>query len=150
MNHDNEAVVMQFYEALATMDVEKFWACQSPEVVYNVSGHSPISGQIRGRAAMERDILPQVFGALDPKSFRFCTKLKVFCSDGNRVACLMEADGNGTNGERYDQRYCQLFELENGKIVQVWEFFDTMLARKVMFPDPAKDRAPGDSGGFDF
>ena len=36
------------------------------------------------------------------------------------------------------------------RVLQVWKFFDTVLARKVMFPDPSKDRAPGDSGGFDF
>ena len=51
MNRENEAVVLEWYDALATLNVEKFWALQSPDVVYNISGHTPISGQVRGRAA---------------------------------------------------------------------------------------------------
>jgi hypothetical protein len=35
-------------------------------------------------------------------------------------------------------------------VVLVWNFFDTVLPRKVMLPEPSIDRAPGDSGGFDF
>jgi len=29
-----------------------------------------------------------------------------------------------------------MFECADGKITQVWEFFDTELANAVMFPDP--------------
>ena len=66
------------------------------------------------------NVLPVVFGALEIDEFQFCTKQKIVCADDERVVGIMEADGPGTNGVRYDQRYVHLFGFRDGKIAQVW------------------------------
>jgi ketosteroid isomerase-like protein len=146
----NRKLVEDWYRALASADLALFRAVHSPDVVYNISGHSPISGQVRGWQTLTQNVLPLVFGALDMSRFKFCKKWKIVCADEQRIVGIMEADGPGTNGVRYDQRYVHMFAFENGMIATVWEFFDTALANAVMFPDP-RQKVPGvDSGGFDF
>ena len=147
---DNRALVEQWYKALATTDLDLFVSVHHQDCVYNISGHSPISGQIRGIETLMENVLPVVFGALKMDEFQFCTKQKIVCADHERVVGIMEADGPGTNGVRYDPRYVHLFGFRDGKIAQVWEFFDTALANAVLFPD-AEQVVPGvDRDGFEF
>jgi ketosteroid isomerase-like protein len=149
MNAIQEDLVCAFYRALATGDLPLFLSIQTDDVVYNISGHSPISGQVVGKRALVEDILPQIFPGLQMDTFQFSKKWKVMCADERRVVCFMEADGLGTNGKRYDQRYVQVFEFRDDKISGVWEFFDTALADAVLFHDPSKSTA-GTLPSFEF
>lgn len=133
--------VADFYAALADLDISRFWSCQSRDVIYNISGHTPISGRVAGRAAMEANILPAVFDGLDFERFRFTERWSVVCESENRIVAVMEADGLAKNGVRYDQRYVHIFDFEDGLIVEVWEFFDTALAEAALFAPPF-DRQP--------
>lgn len=146
----NRKLVEDWYRALATADLALFEAVHSPDVVYNVNGHTPISGQVRGLRTLTENVLPIVFGALDMSRFAFCKKWKIVCADEQRIVGIMEADGPGTNGLRYDQRYVHVFAFKDGKIGTVWEFFDTALANAVMFHDPRLEVPGVDPNGFDF
>jgi ketosteroid isomerase-like protein len=130
-------LVASFYLALAKLDTDLFWSVQATDVIYNISGHSPISGRIQGRDAIVADILPAVFGGLDLATFRFATRWKIICQDDHRIVCVMEADGHGRNGVRYDQRYVHVFGFRDGLISELWEFFDTALADAVLFTPQA-------------
>ena len=39
------AVVEEWYRALQTVNLEAFAAVHAPDCIYNVSGHTPISGR---------------------------------------------------------------------------------------------------------
>ncbi len=144
----NEELMDAFYLSLAKLDLKTFQAIQADDVVYNISGHSPISGCFRGKNRLMEDILPLVFGKINPEGFEFSKKWKCVCQSGDTAVCLMEADGLASNGVRYDQRYVHIFKFADGKIVGVSEFFDTALADKALFHDkPAPVRS---DGPFDF
>lgn len=146
----NRTIVEQWMTALATGDQETFWEIHAEDVVYNISGHSVISGQVRGRKAMMDEIVPHVFNALDLERSRFASKWKIMCDDGNRVVTIMEADCHALNGVQYDQRYLHIFGVRDGLIAEVWEFFDTDLANRALFtPENNVPRAAG-IGAFDF
>jgi ketosteroid isomerase-like protein len=146
----NLEIVQSWMNSLATGDQETFWRIHAEDVVYNISGHSVISGQVRGRKAMMEEIVPHVFKALDLEKSRFATKWKVMCDDGNRIVTIMEADCQGLNGVPYDQRYLHIFGFRGDQICEVWEFFDTDLANRALFtPEHGVPRAAG-IGEFDF
>lgn len=134
-------IVERWYESLANRDIEMFRSVHSEDCVYNISGHTPISGQVDFPDLMEH-VLPVVFGALDPERFRFCVRYQIVCSDPERTVGVMEADGFGVNGKRYDQRYVHMFAFRETRICTVWEYFDTALAHEVIFAQ-APDRIPG-------
>jgi uncharacterized protein len=146
----NRDIVTRWMTALANGDQETFWAIQAEDVVYNISGHSVISGQVRGRQKMMEEIVPHVFGGLDLDRSRFASKWKIMADDGVRVVTIMEADCHASNGVQYDQRYLHIFGFRGGQIAEVWEFFDTDLANRALFtPENAVPRAEG-VGGFEF
>jgi ketosteroid isomerase-like protein len=146
----NLQIVESWMSSLATGDQETFWQIHADDVIYNISGHSVISGQVRGREKMMEDIVPHVFSGLNLERSRFATKWKVMCDDGSRIVTIMEADCHGVNGVQYDQRYLHIFGFCGGQISEVWEFFDTDLANRVLFtPEHAVPRAEG-IGDFDF
>lgn len=149
-NSANRDIVEQWMTSLATGDQETFWQIHAEDVVYNISGHSVISGQVRGRKQMMEDIVPHVFKALDLERSRFAVKWKIMADDGTRVVTIMEADCHATNGVQYDQRYLHIFGFRDGMISEVWEFFDTDLANRALFtPEQAVPRADG-IGEFEF
>jgi ketosteroid isomerase-like protein len=136
MNEEGKKLVAKFYAALASMDVEAFLAIQQDDVEYNVHGSTPVSGHFTGKDFLENVVAPQVFGNLQLETFKFATKWKVMCADEQRVVAFMEAEGLARNGERYDQRYCHVFGFRDGKIAEVYEFFDSALAEHALFDNP--------------
>lgn len=141
----NTTIVEQWYRALADADIESFLSLHVDDVVFNISGHTVISGRVIGKRQLVEQILPQVFGRLQMDRFRFATRHRIVCADGQRVVGIMEADGPGVNGLRYDQRYVHIFAIRDGRIAEVWEFFDTALANEVLFDghdSPTAGRLP--------
>ena len=150
MNETGKELVAKFYAALASMDVEAFLAIQQDDVEYNVHGSTPVSGHFTGKDFLENVVAPQVFGNLKLDTFRFATKWKVMCADEDRVVAFMEADGEAINGERYNQRYCHVFGFRDGKIAEVYEFFDSALAEHALFDNPLMTAETPPAQSFQF
>lgn len=49
---------------------------------------------------------------------------------------MVEFEGNATlaNGKSYNNQYCMVFTLRQGRIKQVNEYFCTLLADEVLYP----------------
>lgn len=123
----NRDIVNAYYEALARLDVDAFEALHHPDVVYNVSGNTIISGRYDSFAAL-KTVLPMIFEALDFEHFQFAKNWKIMTEGLDGITAIMEAEGIARNGKRYDQRYAHIFSFRDGKIASVHEFFDTHLA----------------------
>lgn len=139
-------IVESWYEALRTVDLEGFVALHHDDVVYNIVGRTEISGRWHGKDVMFGTIVPKVFAALDPQHVDFANPSRVFAVDGNRVVGLMRGGGVTTGGEEYEQTYCHLFEIRDGRIGEVWEFFDTELAQARLFGRPVSPDPLPESG----
>lgn len=125
----NAAIVDAYYQALAALDVEAFEALHQPDVVYNVSGNTIISGRYDSFEAL-KTVLPLIFDALDFEQFQFAKNWKIMNEGPGGITAIMEANGVAKNGKRYDQRYAHIFSFRDGKIASVHEFFDTQLANE--------------------
>ena len=123
----HKPIIDAYYEALSNLDVEAFEALHHPDVVYNVSGNTIISGRYDSFAAL-KEILPLIFDALDFENFQFATNWKIMNEGPDGATAIMEAKGFARNGQPYDQRYAHIFTFRDGKIASVHEFFDTQLA----------------------
>lgn len=150
MNDIGKELVAKYYQALADVDVEAFLALQQDDVVYNVNGNTPVSGSFAGKDFLKNVVAPEVFGRLQMDTFRFATKWKIMCADEHRVVAFMEADGQASNGERYNQRYCHTFGFRDGKIAEVFEFFDSTLAQRALWDNPLSTPEVGPERQFEF
>ena len=143
-------MVEDWYEALATGEGEAMLALQQDDVIYNIHGSTPVSGRFQGKQTLVEDIFPKAMGMLQMDSFKFCTKCKIVCADEQRVVAFMQADGHALNGVRYNQTYCHMFGFRDGKIAEVWEFFDSVLAEEALNNNPLSKPTVAPAQAFDF
>lgn len=53
-------------------------------------------------------------------------------AEGDRVVVRARAEGVTTRGESYDQTYCFVFRVADGKLRDVFEYCNTALVERVL------------------
>jgi ketosteroid isomerase-like protein len=68
-----------------------------------------------------------------------------FIADGDIVVVEAKGDNVTPEGVRYDNDYCLVFRLEDGKIKEIREYCDSVLTEKALgpFPAPVRQAAAG-------
>lgn len=133
----NIALAMRYYEALAAGDFQALADLHSDDVVFNLLGTTPVSGRWEGKAECFGPLVADgVVGKLVPETVQFSRKWRIMCADEDRVVGLMYGGGMGTNGHEYLQTYCQIMTIQDGKIVELHEFFDTALVELALNDNP--------------
>lgn len=129
MNEHNKQVVLAFIEAMGRGDAAAAAPCIAEDTFTLAKGFGKFAGvrthdTILATIEAFKQLMP---GGMEP------TILSVTGED-DRV--VVEFEGNGTllNGETYNNQYCMVFLLREGRIRQVNEYFCTLLADKVLWP----------------
>ncbi len=129
MSDDNKAVVLRFIEAMGKGDAETAATCITKDTFTLAKGFGKFAGvrehdTILATIAAFRDLMPD---GMEPV-------IRSVTGEGDRV--VVEFEGNGTlfNGQPYCNEYCMVFTLRDGRIVQVNEYFCTILADEVLWP----------------
>ena len=59
----NKQIITEWYNALATMDQEKFLGLHTDDVIYNIHAKIPLSGRWLGKQTFMDDVMPLIFGS---------------------------------------------------------------------------------------
>jgi len=59
-----------------------------------------------------------------------------FVADGDYVVVESKGDNVTKTGLRYDNDYCMIWRIEDGKIKDIKEYCDSMLVERVLGPFP--------------
>ena len=113
----------------AARDRALFVASLADDVTWVVTGQYSWSRTFTGKASILNDLHGHVRSLLvDPAR----TIAERFIADGDIV--VVEARGNNLTktGVRYDNEYCLVFWLENGKIREIREYCDSVLTEKAL------------------
>lgn len=107
---------------------EDFTACFAEDLDFWFPGTTPISGRRQGLPAFN-EYLQQVAGYLEQMVTLELTNVVV---TGEWV--FTEALGHGVTkkGLDYDNSYCLVWQVRNGKIIRFVEYCDTELVSKVL------------------
>ena len=121
-------VVQRCIDALNGGNAEGFLGCFSPELEFDMPGTTPVSGKTRGLTAFT-EVVTNVAKYLD---VLITIKVFNFIAAGEWV--VTEANGHGVTkkGKDYNNRYCHLWQVRNGKIVKFIEYNDTDLVNRVL------------------
>ena len=121
----NRALIAKAYDGLAKGDPTHFTALFDETIEWRVMGSSAWSKHLKGLEAVERDLVGPLFARIDGP---YLTTAELILADGDRVAVIAKGNAATVDGARYDNDYCFVFRLEDGKIVEVREYMDTILA----------------------
>ena len=129
----NKKLVQQVYEDSANRSGTTFVDNLAEDASWIVTGQYSWSHEFRGREAI-LDGLMGHFRSLftvRPRTVAFN-----FIADGDFVAVEARGDNVTRDGLRYDNQYCMVFRIENGKIKQIKEYCDSTLVERVLGPFP--------------
>ena len=127
-------IVDQFYDAVRTGNVPALEALIAADFsLICPAQNNVLSGVYRGKNRFFEDVLPHVFGCVNPEEISFCAEHQIVAEAGEVVLAVAQNDGVALSGNRYDQIYLHIFKIRKGQIVALIEGFDTALANHALW-----------------
>ena len=125
----NKKVVLSFLEAMSTSNAALADSCLAADAFTVAKGFGKFAG-VRQRDTMVGTI--DSFNQLLPTGLG--VEVKSVTASGNAVAVEFEGNATTSEGKPYNNQYCMVFMLADGKIKQVNEYFCNVLADEVLWP----------------
>jgi len=129
----NKKLIQKIFDGLAQGDRALFRAHMADDFRILVTGRSSWSRRLTTAAEISRYYAYVRSRFRDPGK----TVPERFIADGDLVAVEARGDNVAVTGERYDNDYCLVFELRDGKIVEMREYMDHAFCERVLGPYPA-------------
>jgi ketosteroid isomerase-like protein len=124
----NKQVVLDFYEAGARGDMDACFALLSDDIVWTNIGSTKFSGRYSGKQMLVERLLGPLFGRLKAG---ITSKIERLTAEGDIVVAQTSGIAETLEGAPYNNSYCQILRIADGKIVEVKEYFDTALVDAV-------------------
>jgi uncharacterized protein len=119
----------------AVRDRSPFIASLADDAKWVVTGQHSWSRAFTGRESIMNDLHGNFRSLLVERPRTIAHR---FIADGDHVVVEARGDNLTKAGTRYDNDYCLVFRLEHGKIKEIREYCDSVLAEKALGPFPGK------------
>jgi ketosteroid isomerase-like protein len=134
----NKKLVQQVYTDSANRSGTTFIDHIADDVTWTVTGQYSWSGTFKGAHAINNGLMGHLRSLLDaarPRTVAFN-----FIAEGDYVVVEARGDNVTKSGERYDNQYCMVWRIEDGRIKQIKEYCDSALVERVLglFPQERK------------
>lgn len=125
-------VIRRYLDALVHGDVATVRDSFAEDADWTIFGDLPISGPWRGRDSIVDDFLGQVSGTLmEPGSASF--EFGTMVAEEDTVALEWRVHARTMSGRDYDNAYCGVFVVRDGRIQTVREYLDSGYAAHTLF-----------------
>ena len=121
---DNKKLLEHIFSELAMGNSRPFVEAMADDFSWTVTGTTKWSRKYAGKST----VLGELFGTLSSRiDGRIRTIADRFIAEGDHV--VVEAHGSNTtrSGKPYNNRYCFVFRVSEGKLKEVTEYLDTEL-----------------------
>ena len=130
----NKKLMQDIFAGFANRDARLFVDSLADDATWEVTGEYSWSRTFSGKDAIFRDLIGQLRSRL---ADRTRTVAHRFIADGDIVAVEARGDNRTREGVAYNNQYCLIFRLENGRIKEIREYCDSTLVERVLgqFPE---------------
>ena len=125
---ENKRIVQAFYDAANRGDTEGFLGKLADDVTWTNIGSTKYSGTYIGKSDLTARLLGPLFGQL--KSGIAAT-IHNLIAEADFVVVQLSGQSETKDGRPYNNTYCHVFRMRDGKIGEVAEYFDTELVTSV-------------------
>lgn len=119
----NEQLVLDFFEALSSGELDRLRPFLTADSVWKpMVTDIPGAGEHKGNAIIDEFLAPVrgMFKPGDPK-----VHVTALISDGDTVAVESTSSGGLEDGRTYNNSYCWVFRVKDGKILRLHEYMDS-------------------------
>jgi ketosteroid isomerase-like protein/catechol 2,3-dioxygenase-like lactoylglutathione lyase family enzyme len=117
------------FDALAQGDTRPFVDALAGDVRWEVTGTSRWSRTYDGKKAVMADFLGPI---MEQFATRYRNSPRRMTAQDDRVVVECRGEVTTKDGKPYNNEYCWVFRLENGRIKEVTEYMDTKLAEAAL------------------
>jgi ketosteroid isomerase-like protein len=138
---ENKKLMESIFARVAAGDRAALVDALADDVTMRVTGQYSWSRTFNGKATLLREL----YGYLNTllAEGRRTIPLRIFADD-DHVVVEARGDMKTKAGIRYDNEYCLIYRLKDGRIVEIREYCDSVLTEKALGPFPeAQRRAAG-------
>jgi ketosteroid isomerase-like protein len=136
---ENKQLVEYIYTELSSGNVTPLLDSLAEEVQWTIIGTTELSGTYRGKREVVEGLLGRLRARLaGPISFA----LERFIAEGDHVVMQASGRATATNGNPYNNTYCIVCRIADGKIEQMTDYIDTALISSALFGAEKSDHEP--------
>jgi ketosteroid isomerase-like protein len=121
---DNRQLMRTIFDGLARGDARPFLDSLDESAVWRLTGTNAWSGVYTGKTAIRRDLLTPLFAQF---ADQYVSVADAIIAEGDTVVVECRGKVTTKTGKRYDNTYCWVCRLKDGKIVSLTEYMDTEL-----------------------
>ena len=121
---DNKHLMQQIFDGLARGDARLFLDSLDESTVWRMIGTNAWSGVYTGKTAIRRDLLTPLFAQF---ADQYVNVADAIIAEGDTVVVECRGKVTTKTGKRYDNTYCWVCRLADGKIASLTEYMDTQL-----------------------
>ncbi|CCE06287.1 conserved hypothetical protein [Bradyrhizobium sp. STM 3843] len=136
----NKQLLQDIFAAVATGNRQPLLDHLADEVTMQVTGQNSWSQTFRGKEALVRDLYGYLATLL--ADGRRTVPLR-FIADDDHVVVEAKGEMRTKAGIPYNNAYCLIYRLQNGRIVEIREYCDYALTEAVLGPFPASMKQRG-------
>jgi len=121
---ENKRLMQQVFDELAKGNSQALVEVLADDVDWRVTGTTKFSGTYRGKASLLNDLVVPLFSQFADQYTT--TADRIIAGDD---CVVVECHGKVTTktGRPYNNKYCFVFRMEDGKVKEVTEYMDTHL-----------------------
>ncbi len=129
----NKELMQEIYDELSKGNRMPFRNAMAEDFRWIMKGRTAWSKTYEGRAAVRDELIQPLYAQFAGEYKNTATR---FFADGDYV--IVECEGSVTtkSGKPYNNQYCLIFRIEDGKIKEMTEYLDTALVNEVLAPPP--------------
>ena len=125
---DNKQLVRTAFEALGRSDAGPLYELMRDDFAWIIEGRSRFSRSYQGKQAVKRELLDVLFQAF-ATPYRFT--IDQIIAEGDTVVVRGRGEVKTKAGHDYNNSYCFVLRLEEGRLVELREYLDTALVERV-------------------
>jgi uncharacterized protein len=121
---ENKQFIRNMFIELSKGNAEAFLGSIADDVRYTIIGTTKYSGTFNGKQELINKLLGPLTAQLEGG---IAVTPDNLIADGDYVAMQAHGKARSKNGRSYDNTYCHVFRIANGKVQEVTEYLDTEL-----------------------
>lgn len=131
VTESNRALMTAAMEAMSRGDTRPFGEAMADEFTWHMTGTTAWSGTFAGKADVQQRLLPALFTQF---ATRYKNTPKRILADGDFVVIECQGEVVTKTGKPYNNTYCFVIRMRDGKMVELTEYFDTELVTSALEP----------------
>jgi hypothetical protein len=121
---ENKQFISNMFIELSKGNAEAFLGSIADDVRYTIIGTTKYSGTFNGKQELINNLLGPLTAQLEGG---IAVTPDNLIADGDYVAMQAHGKAQSKKGRSYDNTYCHVFRIANGKVQEVTEYLDTEL-----------------------